>query len=229
MNATESSKSMSGNQQVPATTNPLEIVAQWAAEAAAAKLASPHTFTLATATPEGVPHARTVLSTIIDENHVRFHSSTPTTKTMDLAQNPHVSGVFFWPELGRQAILTGTARELDAEISTDAFPTRPRQLQLVALAYEDVFVENGIDTSVPAAQQSQPSAALPTSAEHIAELYAKHDEGGEATLVRPPSWTTIEFTPVRVDLWQGVGPQLAAHKTRYDLVDGQWQAVEILP
>ena len=50
--------------------------------------------TLATAGADGVPQARTVLVTAVDADSVRFHSSTPTRKTVDLAANPRVSGVF---------------------------------------------------------------------------------------------------------------------------------------
>lgn len=210
-------------------SHPLSILAQWAQEAEDKGLSSPRTFTFTTATPDGTPHSRTVLSTVIDSHTIRFHSSSPTTKTLDLAANPRACGVFFWPDLGRQAIIHGTAHELSADVSTEAFPTRPRQLQLVALAYEDVFAAHGIDTSQPTGRQKTPSSQLPTTAAHIADLYAQHDQGGTAQLVRPQSWTTIEFTPHRIDLWQGVGPELAAHKTRFDLDNQHWTSVDILP
>lgn len=211
------------------TPHPLDILAEWANDAEESGLSSPRTFTFTTATTDGLPHARTVLSTAITQQGIRFHSSTPTTKTLDLAANPSACGVFFWPELGRQAIIYGTAQELSAQVSAEAFGTRPRQLQLVALAYEDIFTANGIDTALPTPSHGVPSSQLPTSAREIAQLYARHDQGGTAQLTRPPSWTTINFTPTRVDLWQGVGPQLAAHKTRFNLSNNQWASTEILP
>lgn len=211
---------------VTASEDPLATVAQWVQEAAAAGSRSPHTLTFATVGPDGAPHARTVLSTLIDSDHVRFHSSVPTTKTRDLRADPRASAVFFWPEIGRQVVLHGHATELDEATSRAAFPTRPRQLQLVAWAYDDVLAEAGggaIDPDVV-------SAEVPTSAEHVADRVAHHAARPPEGLPMPASWTTIAFTPTRVDLWQGVGPEVAALKTRYDKgADGTWTHTEILP
>ncbi|WP_066460913.1 pyridoxine/pyridoxamine 5'-phosphate oxidase [Sanguibacter suarezii] len=212
--------------EVTASEDPLATVAQWVQEAAAAGSRSPHTLTFATVGPDGAPHARTVLSTLIDSEHVRFHSSVPTTKTRDLRADPRASAVFFWPEIGRQVVLHGHATELDEATSRAAFPTRPRQLQLVAWAYDDVLAEAGggaIDPDVV-------SAEVPTSAEHVADRVAHHAASPPEDLPMPASWTTIAFTPTRVDLWQGVGPEVAALKTRYDKgADGTWTHTEILP
>ena len=212
--------------EVTASEDPLATVAQWVQEAAAAGSRRPHTLTFATGGPDGAPHARTVLSTLIDSEHVRFHSSVPTTKTRDLRADPRASAVFFWPEIGRQVVLHGHATELDEATSRAAFPTRPRQLQLVAWAYDDVLAEAGggaIDPDVV-------SAEVPTSAEHVADRVAHHAARPPEGLPMPASWTTIAFIPTRVDLWQGVGPEVAALKTRYDKgADGTWTHTEILP
>lgn len=204
--------------------NPLDTLARWADEAEAAGLPSPRTLTFATVDADGSPHARTVLSTVIDAEHVRFHSSRPTAKTRDLAENPRASAVFFWPALARQVILHGTASELDEATSRAAYPTRPRQLQLVAWAYDDVLAEAG------ALDPRTVASDLPTSDGRIAASVAQHAERDPATLPMPGSWTTIAFVPDRVDLWQGVGPEVAALKARYDKdPGGAWQRTEILP
>ena len=212
--------------EVSASADPLATLAEWVAEAAEAGALSPYTFTLGTVGPDGAPHARTVVSTVIDSDHVRFHSSVPTTKTRDLRNDPRASAVFFWPEIGRQVVLHGTTTELDEATSRAAFPHRPRQLQLVAWAYDDVLTEAGggvIDPEVV-------SADVPTSAEHVAERVAHHGARPAADLPMPGSWTTIAFVPTRIDLWQGVGPEVAALKTRYDKdAEGGWTSAEILP
>ncbi|SDB84573.1 Pyridoxamine 5'-phosphate oxidase [Sanguibacter gelidistatuariae] len=212
--------------EVTASADPLATLAEWVEEAALAGAPSPRTLTFATVGPDGAPHARTVLSTLIDSEHVRFHSSAPTTKTRDLLGDPRASAVFFWPEIGRQVILHGSAVELDEATSRAAYPTRPRQLQLVAWAYDDVLTGAGdgaIDPEVV-------SADVPTSATLVAERVAHHAARPAEGLPMPASWTTIEFTPTRVDLWQGVGRDVAALKTRYDKgADGVWTHAEILP
>ncbi|PFG34415.1 pyridoxine/pyridoxamine 5'-phosphate oxidase [Sanguibacter antarcticus] len=214
--------------------NPLDTLAAWADEAESAGLASPRTLTFATVGADGAPHARIVLSTVIDSQHVRFHSSRPTAKTRDIAENPRASAVFYWPDLSRQVILHGTATELDEATSRVAYPTRPRQLQLVAWAYDDVLTEVGVlgaQATPPEETTSRTVASdVPTSTERIAASVAHHGAQDPATLPMPGSWTTIAFVPDRVDLWQGVGPEVAAHKARYDKgADGTWQRSEILP
>lgn len=217
-----------------ASENPLETLARWADEAEAAGVPSPRTLTFATVDADGAPHARIVLSTVIDAEHVRFHSSRPTAKTRDLAENPRASAVFFWPALARQVILHGTAAELDDATSLAAYPTRPRQLQLVAWAYEDVLTEAGVLGRHPAGTDRTGSRTVAsdvaTSDERIAASVAQHAERDPATLPMPGSWTTIGFVPDRVDLWQGMGPEVAAHKARFDkLADGTWRRTAILP
>jgi pyridoxamine 5'-phosphate oxidase len=205
--------------------DPMTTLARWIAEAEEAGSASPRTLTFSTVDVTGAPQARTVLSTRVTGEGVRFHSSSPTAKTRDLRRDPRSACVFFWPETGRQAVLHGTAREAAVEESVAAYGTRPRQLRLVAWAYDDVLREAGggqVDPGVVSADVAAP-------AELVAGRVAVHAQRPEP-LPMPGSWTTVDFSATRVDLWEGVGPDLAAHKTRYDRgPDGTWSATEILP
>jgi pyridoxamine 5'-phosphate oxidase len=197
--------------------NPLDIVERWVAEAQAAQLPLPSTMTLATADADGVPHARTVLVTAVDAESLRFHSSTPTTKTRDLAANPRVSAVFHWPALGRQVVLQGEAAELDADTSRAAYPSRPRQLQLVAWAY---------DALTPGL--TAPDFAVPSGAVER-EFAAAGDDPRSATA--PPSWTTVRLVPHRVDFWQAGTTTTPPGKTRFTR-DGDgdgWRSFPVLP
>ncbi|WP_163540887.1 pyridoxal 5'-phosphate synthase [Occultella kanbiaonis] len=198
------------------TGNPLDILARWVAEAEAAGVPMPSTMTLATADVDGNPHARTVLVTTIDDHSLRFHSSSPTAKTRDLADNPRVSAVFHWPALGRQAILTGAAAELDRAVTTAAYPTRPRTLQLVAWAYEDLTPAlRGPDYEVPAGAVEKAFAAA-----------AARDP---QTLPAPASWTTIELRPCGVDFWQVGTETTPAAKTRFRSDGAEWRSFPVLP
>jgi pyridoxamine 5'-phosphate oxidase len=191
----------------------MAVLARWTAEAAAAGLPLPTTMTLATTGPDG-PHARTVLITAVDAAGVRFHSSAPTTKTRDLDADPRASGVFHWPALGRQAILTGRAEQLDAAAALAAYPTRPRQLQLLAWAYEEL-----------APGLAAPYRVAPGAVE--AAFAAAADDPRSATA--PASWTTIALTPARVDFWQAGTPTTPPTKTRYERTDGSWRSFPVLP
>jgi pyridoxamine 5'-phosphate oxidase len=192
----------------------LAVLRRWVAEATAADLPLPTTMTLATTGPDG-PHARTVLVTVVDDDGVRFHSSAPTTKTRDLAADPRASGVFHWPALGRQAILTGRAAELDAAAALAAYPTRPRQLQLLAWAYEELTP--GL---------AAPSYRVAPGAVEAAFAAAADDPRSTAA---PAGWTTIALTPARIDFWQAGTPTTPPTKTRYERAGGSWTSFPVLP
>jgi pyridoxamine 5'-phosphate oxidase len=192
--------------------DPLAVLARWVAEAEATGL--PRTMTFATADADGVPHARTVLVTEIDSG-VRFHSSTPTTKTRDLAANPRASAVFHWPGLERQVVLQGTAAELDAAASREGFRAQARQLQLIAWAYQALLPH-----------LRPPDYAVPPGAVEKAFDAAAADP---ASREAPPTWTTIRLEPDRVDFWQAGTETSPSTKTRF-VRDGEaWRHFPVLP
>jgi pyridoxamine 5'-phosphate oxidase len=192
--------------------DPLAVLARWVAEAEAAGLS--RTMTFATADADGVPHARTVLVTEIDSG-VCFHSSTPTTKTRDLAANPRASAVFHWPGLERQVVLEGRATELDTETSRAGFRTQARQLQLIAWAYHALL---------PRLQP--PDYAVPPGAVQKAFDAAAADPASQEA---PPSWTTIRLEPDRVDFWQAGTETSPSTKTRFVRAGDGWRHFPVLP
>jgi pyridoxamine 5'-phosphate oxidase len=183
-------------------SDPMVVLARWVIES------GQPTMTFATADASGVPHARTVLVTEIDATSVRFHSSRPTTKTLDITAQPRASGVFYWP--GRQVVLRGVAGELPAAASRAAFSTRPLGLRRLAWAYE-VLGADGSDSVVAHGDVERAFAAAGAAQE------------------MPPSWTTIAFVPDRADFWQAGDDDTPATKTRFTLVNGTWTALPALP
>lgn len=182
--------------------DPLGVLAGWVAEAEAAGLPAAGAMTLATAGADGTPQARTVLVTAVDGHSLRFHSSAPTRKTVDVAANPRVSGVFWWPAFGRQVVLAGVAELLDAGVSRAAFPTRPRPLQLVAWAYEELTP--GL--------AGPDHAVAPGAVEAAFGAAAARDP---ATLPMPAGWTTVRVVPSRMDFWRAGTPDTPPTRTRY--------------
>lgn len=200
---------------------PLDVLARWIGEAGTAGLAAPGAMTLATVGADGTPQARTVLVTAVDADSVRFHSSAPTRKTVDVAANPRVSGVFLWPALGRQVVLAGVAELLDAAVSRAAFPTRPRSLQLVAWAYEELTPE-----------LTGPDHAVAPGAVEAAFAAASRDP---ATVAMPPSWTTLRVVPSRMDFWRAGTTNTPPSRTRFvrEPAEGAgergWRSFPVLP
>lgn len=195
------------------TGDPLAVLIRWVAEAEAAGL--PRTMTFATADADAEPHARTVVCTEIDTGGVRFHSSAPTTKTRDIAANPRASAVFHWPTVERQVVLQGRAAELDAATSRAGFGTQPRQLQLLAWAYEALLP-----------RLRPPDFAIPDGAVERAFAAAAADP---ASTEAPPSWTTIRLEPARMDFWQGGTETSPQTKTRFVRETGGWRHFAVLP
>lgn len=189
--------------------DPLAVLARWAA-------AGEHrTMTFTTADADGVPHARTVLVTRIDQDGVRFHSSTPTTKTRDVAANPHACAVFHWPTAARQVVLQGRAEELDATTSREAYRTQARELQVLAWAYEALLPTT----------QPPDYAVAPGAVDAAFDAAAADPASREA----PPSWTTIRLAPDRIDFWQGGSETSPSSKTRF-VRDGEgWRHFPVLP
>ena len=180
----------------------MAVLARWVEES------GQPTMTFATADASGAPHARTVLVTAIDATSLRFHSSRPTTKTLDIAARPQVSGVFYWP--GRQVVLNGTASELPADVSRTAFPTRPLGLRRLAWAY-DVLGAEGSDTVLAQGDVERAFAAAGAARD------------------MPSSWTTIRLVPDRADFWQAGDDDTPAAKTRFTRAGADWTCHPALP
>lgn len=195
--------------------NPLDVLARWVDDARAAELPLPSTMTLATADAGGVPHARTVLVTGVDDTSLRFNSSTPTTKTRDVSANPRVSAVFHWPALGRQAIALGEAGELDQDASRAAFAAAPRQLQLLAWAFHALG----------------PGLAAPDYAVKPGAVEREFDAAAEdpRSTTPPPSWRTIRLVPHRLDFWQAGTDTTPPAKTRFVRDGESWRSFPVLP
>ncbi len=194
--------------------DPLVQLAAWAGDAAG--LAGPTTMVLATADADAAPHARTVVVTTIGPGGLRFHSSSPTGKTADLAVNPRASGVLHWPALGRQAVVTGAATTLPDDVSDAAYPTRPRQLQLLGWVYEEL----ARSAAGPHGEQA------PGAVEASFEAVGLRDPASPA---RPSTWCTLELSPHQVDLWRAGDDRTPPRRTRYVLADGGWRSFPVLP
>jgi pyridoxamine 5'-phosphate oxidase len=194
-----------------AAEDPIAALAGWIAEAAAAGLDAPSAMVLATVGPDGTPHARTVLVTGVVDGALRFHTSTPTQKTRDLAAHPQAAGVFVWPALGRQAVVGGPVAELDRAVTEAAYAERPPQLRRLAWVYDALLprLAGPLEAVEPGAVTQAFAAAPETAA--------------------PPTWTTFALTPVRIELWRGQGPDAPAARTRYVRDGDGWQHATVLP
>lgn len=164
--------------------DPFRQFEKWFQEAEAAKLAEPNAMTLATASPDGRPSARTVLLKGLDGRGFVFYSNYESRKGRELALNARVALVFPWIALERQVLIEGTVTTVAREESAAYFHSRPRASQLGAWV----------------AQQSSVIPGRATLEEAMKALEKKH-AGAEIPL--PPNWGGYRVAPETIEFWQG--------------------------
>jgi pyridoxamine 5'-phosphate oxidase len=164
--------------------DPFRQFEKWFQEAEAAKLAEPNAMTLATASRDGRPSARTVLLKGLDGRGFVFYSNYESRKGREIEVNARVALVFPWIALERQVLVEGTVTKVAREESAAYFHSRPRASQLGAWV----------------AQQSAVIPGRATLEEAMKALEKKH-AGAEVPL--PPNWGGYRLQPERFEFWQG--------------------------
>ena len=91
---------------------PFQQFEKWFQEAEAAKVVEPNAMTLATATADGRPAARTVLLKGLDGRGFVFYTNYESRKGRELLANAHATLVFPWLTLERQVIVEGTVSQV---------------------------------------------------------------------------------------------------------------------
>ncbi len=165
--------------------------------------------TLATATREGRPSARTVLVKSASEQGFVFYTSHLSRKASELEANPRAALLFYWPWPPRQVRVEGAVEQVTAEESDAYWRSRPRGSQLAAAA----------------SHQSAPVDARATLLARVAELEREHR--GRA-VPRPPTWGGYRVVPEVLEFWESRADRLH-ERVRYErAVPGREWRTEIL-
>jgi pyridoxamine 5'-phosphate oxidase len=189
--------------------DPLVIFEAWFAEAHAADARFADAMTLATATPDGRPSARTVLYKGLNQGRVCFVTNYGSAKGQELEQNPRAALVFFWSSLNRQVRFEGRAEPASAEWSDRYFAARVRMSQIGAWA----------------SAQSQVIASRDVLETRITETEARF-EGNPVT--RPPFWGGYMLVPERIEFWLGQDARLHDRFSYTRAVTG-WDVARLSP
>ncbi len=190
--------------------DPFRQFEKWFQEAEAAKLAEPNAMTLATASPDGRPSARTVLLKGLDGRGFVFYSNYESRKGRELALNARVALVFPWIALERQVLIEGTVTTVAREESAAYFHSRPRASQLGAWV----------------AQQSSVIPGRATLEEAMKALEKKH-AGAEIPL--PPNWGGYRVAPETIEFWQGRRSRLHDRLRYRRDKEGSWLVERLSP
>jgi pyridoxamine 5'-phosphate oxidase len=166
-----------------AEKDPFRIFLNWYEEAQKAGIEEPGMMTLATVGPDGRPSARMVLFKELHHQGLTFFTNYQSRKAGEMDQNPYISVVVYWPQLGYQIRVEGKAEKIPGQQSDMYFSTRPRQSQLGAWA-------------------SSQSSVIPSETTLEARMlhYRKLYEGGPVP--RPPYWGGYRLIPDRYEFWR---------------------------
>jgi pyridoxamine 5'-phosphate oxidase len=189
--------------------DPLRQFEQWFQQACQAELLEPNAMILATATAQGKPFQRTVLLKYFDVQGLVFFTNYESRKAQQIAENHHVSLLFPWYALERQAQINGVAVKIPAVESLQYFMSRPRGSQLGAWCSQQ--------SSVVSSRQ-----LLEMEFEKIKQKFSQ----GEVPL--PPFWGGYRVIPHSFEFWQG-RPNRLHDRFLYDLQGDQWQIQRLSP
>ena len=165
---------------------------------------------LSTVSKSGKPSSRVVLLKAVDVDEFVFYTNYNSRKAQDLAQNPHATLLFYWPELERQIRVEGLVNKVSRETSKQYFSTRPRESQIGAWASPQSKV-------VSARQDLEDNYAV------VKEKYL----GQEVPC--PPHWGGYALKPSQIEFWQCRSNRLHDRFCFKREQYGPWQVSRLAP
>ena len=188
--------------------DPLALFARWYEETSAAGTFEPEAVALATATPDGRPSVRMVLSKGFDEDGFVFYSNYASRKGAELEANPRAALLFHWPELGRQVRVEGAVERLAREESERYARSRSRASRLSALA----------------SPQSRPVPDRDWLEQRVAQLDREHDE-----VPLGDEWGGYRLAPEAWEFWQHRPDRLHDRFRYLPAAGGGWRTERLGP
>lgn len=184
----------------PLPADPFPIVRAWFDEAhARGDQPNPNAMTIATADPDGTPHARVVLCKAMHEGpgFVVFYTNYQGPKGRQLAANPRAAAILHWDHTDRQIRLEGPVVKSPPEESDAYFRTRHWTSRVGAWASEQ---------SEPIATRDDLIAKVGDAVERLGldlgQLMALDaGEGEDVEIPRPPHWGGFRLWADTAELW----------------------------
>lgn len=191
--------------------DPLAQFSRWFAEVLETNVGEANAMVLSTVGADHHPSSRTLLMKQFDQRGIVFFSNYESEKGRDIAENPWVAALFYWPSLQRQVRICGIARQIPGEESDAYFASRPPGSQIGAIV-------------------SPQSREIPDR-EWLEARFADAERKltGHDALTRPAHWGGYRIEPESIEFWQG-RPNRLHDRIRYDrLDDGSWTIRRLAP
>lgn len=156
-------------------------------EAKAGSEAEPNAMTVATATTDGRPSARTVLLKSYDAQGFVFYTHLHSHKGRELEANPRAALLFLWRSLrvaGIQVRIEGAVEVVADAEADEYFASRPRLSQIGAWA-------------------STQSETLASREQFEARMASMETEFEGREVPRPPGWSGYRVMPDAFEFWYG--------------------------
>jgi pyridoxamine 5'-phosphate oxidase len=162
--------------------DPLQLFADWLADAVKSEPNDPNGMALATVDEEGLPNVRMVLLKDADERGFVFYTNYESQKGQEILGTMKAALCFHWKSLRRQVRVRGLVEQVAAAEADAYFASRARQSQIGAWA----------------SQQSRPLEGRFALEASVAMFGAKYALG---TVPRPPQWSGFRIKPLSIEFW----------------------------
>lgn len=189
---------------------PFVLFHDWLEQVRSSGAIEANAMVLSTVGEEGTPSSRTVLLKQADESGLVFFTNYDSQKGREIATNPAVALLFYWPSLERQVRIAGTASTIPSEESDAYFHSRP--------------IGSRIGAAI--SPQSEVIASRAWLEDQKAEAEARVARAG--TISRPANWGGYRVTPAMYEFWQG-RPDRIHDRLRYRLESGRWVIERLAP
>jgi len=190
--------------------DPVKQFADWFRQACDTQTLEPNAMSLTTVDEQQRPFCRTVLLKYFDARGFVFFTNQSSNKAQHIAENPNVSLLFFWPVLGRQIAIRGTADKISTQETMRYFMTRPRGSQIGAW----VSVQSRVITS---------RALLEAKFDEMKRKFA------DKKVPLPSFWGGYRVQPREFEFWQGRSDRLHDRFLYSDRGAGNWGIERLSP
>jgi pyridoxamine 5'-phosphate oxidase len=195
--------------EADAGLDPIVLFDRWFAAARATE-PDPTAMALATVSADGRPSVRTMLLKGYGADGFVFFTNYNGRKGREIAANPNVALMFFWPATMRQIRIEGAAARVPAAESDEYFASRPLESRLSTYA-------------------SKQSEAIESRAALDARYQAAAQRFDQGNVPRPEWWGGFRVVPETIEFWQGRVGRMHDRLRYTRQANGTWSRERLAP